>query len=706
DALVSIAENNFEQILSNLIDSLDTSNHEFRNNITNALYALSQKNISIIFPYLFDELENPSENIREGTALVFKRLFEEYQIEIENEITKIVYHLESKYWRERKNTIILLQNICFILKNEELAVWISIELNRALKNEIDSDIKEEIIYTLSEINNIFKDIEKKIQKTKNELNLLNNEINQFQKIPAEFRKKLNSYIKNYKFNDTEIRLDKEYNKVLKKINKFNNTLNNFEYKRLAFDLLEEWEDTKANIIDELSIIKGFISKIYEDKKLEFISNLKGQIQLFIDRINVLKAQFEYIKDYNFNGDLEILMRDFMSKDEILEEKFANITQIRKNLFKLDLDIRELLIHNVEFNDIFKDLITLWVRTKIQIQEYLSNLDSQIKIMKEKLVNNYNQTEESAEASKNLYGLTSELAFQLLQGHIQSVISQGIEIFKKFNDKFDKYNSKLELFIKKKEFSNVKKLIEMKSTQIQTFISETEHQIDNLIGKEKIFEDNRDVFNLFIRPYIDKWNASKELLINKLKHFNKKYEEKLYLNQFKFYLKIINPIKLDLLSSYVGLEKDRLKELILKFINNNKLNAKIVKNYLYSQKIDYDIKESKDLLIFKNIKTIGSKIFLYFKLNNHSNLDFKDLRISLKIPTYLQFLKKESFPNHLHINELKARNVFKFNYVLKIDKKINRNLSDPSVDEISLNLYYKDSFDIPKKTNKKINLLLP
>ena len=76
----------------------------------NGLYVLSQKNISIIFPYLLEELENPSEKIREGIALVFKRLFEEYQIEIENEITKILYHLESKYWRERKNTIILFFN--------------------------------------------------------------------------------------------------------------------------------------------------------------------------------------------------------------------------------------------------------------------------------------------------------------------------------------------------------------------------------------------------------------------------------------------------------------------------------------------------------------------------------------------------------------------------------------------------------------------
>ena len=155
-----------------------------------------------------------------------------------------------------------------------------------------------------------------------------------------------------------------------------------------------------------------------------------------------------------------------------------------------------------------------------------------------------------------------------------------------------------------------------------------------------------------------------------------------------------------------MEKEQLNELTLKFINKNKLDVKILNNYLYSQKIESNITDDKNLLFFKNVKTIGNKIYLYFKLNNPSNLDFKDLQISLKIPTYLKFLKKESFPKYLHISELKTGNVFKFNYVLKIDKNINKNLSDPSVDEISLNLYYKDPFDIPKKTTKKINLLLP
>ncbi|MFX1257058.1 MAG: hypothetical protein ACFFAN_04315, partial [Promethearchaeota archaeon] len=585
-----------------------------------------------------------------------------------------------------------------------LAVWISIELNKLLKNEIDFHIKEDLIYSINKIKKNFKDIDKNIQRVNSELNILNKKINEFRKIPAQFRKKLNSYIRDFKFNETELELNRIYNRIKKKIIKFHTKINNFEYKRLAFDLIEEWEETKVQIIDELSIIKSFISEICKDKKEQYISDLKNQILLFEDRINVLSAQFDYIKQNSFNNSLENLTWETINKEENLEEKFAYITLIRKSLFKLDIDLRELLIHNLEFDDLFKDLIRKWIKTKIKIQEYLSELDLHIKMMKEKIVINYFQIDDNNEKLKKL---SNELAFQLLQAHIQSVISHGTEVIKRYNDNFNELNSKLALLIKKKEFANVRKIMDMKSTQIKTFISETENQIDHLLGKEKIFQDN-DMFNLFVRPYIDKWNASTELVINKLKYLNRKYEDKLYLSQIKYYLKIMNPINLNLLSSYVGLEKEQLKELILKYLKKNKLNAKIANNFLYSQKINSYLTNDKNLLFFKHIKTTGNKIYLYFKLSNPSNHNFKDLQISLKIPSYLKFLKKHSFPQRSFLSELKPGNILKFNYILKISRQLSleKDLSDPRVDEIKLDLYYRDPFNIPRKTTKKINLLLP
>jgi len=696
DSLVTIAENNFDQIWANLITALYTGDSEFRNIVINALYHLCQSNIMEIFNYIFEEFENPSENVRDGVALVFKRLYEEYQVEIENEITKILYILESKYWRERKKTIILLRNICFILESKKVAVWIFIELEKNLRIENDPDVSEEIIYTIKNIKAHFQDIDEIIQDVNEDLSIFLKKIQEFQKIPAQFREKMNLYIKEFKFHQTEIELDKIYRKILNKIKKFNKRLNKFEYKRLAFNLIEDWEETKITIMDELSIIKAFISEVFEEKKEEFTLNLKSKIKLLEDRISILKAQYEDIQEYNFLGHLDDLIIDKV-EDKELEEKFTQITQLRNYMFKLDDDIREVLVTNVEFNEVFKTLLSKWVGFKIKLQEFLSDLDRKIKSTKDRLVNEIQRSDGTDETQK--LNLLSSILFQ---GHIQSIITQGIEGLKRFNDNLDNLKSKLETLLKKSEFSDARKLIEMNTNQIQNYIEDYENQIDNLIGK--VTEDN-DVFNLFARPSVTKFVSFKEVLINKLKVFNQKSNDELILSQIKYYLDVINPIKLESLASYIDMDINLLKERVVNFVNKNKLSARIIKDELYSPKRE-DIIEPRDILFFKNIKTIGNKLYFNFKLNNPTNLLFSDLQISLKIPEYLTFIPNESFPKYLYLKELKPGNVFKFNYVLKLKHNIEKNLSDPSVDEVNLNIYYKDPFDMTRKITKKISLLLP
>jgi len=232
--------------------------------------------------------------------------------------------------------------------------------------------------------------------------------------------------------------------------------------------------------------------------------------------------------------------------------------------------------------------------------------------------------------------------------------------------------------------------------------EYENQIDNIIGK---LTDDNDIFNMWARPTVTKFVSFKEVLINKLKNFNQKSNDELTLSQIKYYLDVMNPIKLESLASYIDVNIDVLKEKIVKFVNKNKLNARIIKDNLYSPKIE-DIVEPKDILLFKNLKTIGNKLYFNFKLNNPTNLLFSDLQISLKTPDYLTFLRSESFPKYLYLNKLKPGNVFKFNYVLKIQHDIKKDIGDPSVDEVDLNIYYKDPFDITRKITKKMSLLLP
>ncbi len=711
DALVKIACNNFDQIWANLINAiLNASDKDYRANLTHSLFHICQENISTIFSYIFEELENPSKNVRDAVALVFRRLFEEHQIDIENEITKFLYKLDSKFWRERKKTITLLHKICFILKKEKIAIWITIELEKMLNTESDRDVKNEINNILGKLKTIYPNIESKIERIKNELHLIEERTISFQKIPAQFREELNSNIKNFKFNTTELEINKKYNQILEDINKFHNDLNNFEYKRLAFDLIEEWEETKIQIIEELGLIKSFISEIFNEKKSEFIESLNEKIRLLYDRIEILDAKFDYIKDYK----LELNINELFSNKDLnieFEEKFAYITQLRKNMFKLEGDIREILINNLDFIKLFKNLLRKWVSTKIKIQQYLSDIDYQIKILKNDIISSLSQdrkvraiNESKDPEYANFIEVRNKFAYQILQSHVQDLISQSIEEFKKINDNFTHLNEKINNVVKREEYSKAYHLIDVNSNQIHNFIEETEKSIENILGKDVIIEDN-NLFDLYIRPYLNRWTASKELLINKLGSFVKKKVNIVLLHQIKHYLDIMNPITLELLSSYVNVEITQLKNRILEFINKNKLNAKIIGDSVISPKLSTEIKTT-DLLFYKDIKTIGNMIYMNLKLNNPSTFTFTDIQVSLKLPSYIKFLKKESFPKIFYLNDLKQSDSFKFRYVLKIDKNIKRDLSLPNPDEIKLDLYYKDPYNIHRKTSKRLNLLIP
>ncbi len=711
NALIKIAENNFDQIWSNLINySSQASNYVIRENLNNALYHLSQKYITKIFPYIFEELENPAQKIRDAVSLVFKRLYEEYKIEIDNEISKILYRLESKYWRARKNTILLLENICFILNIQSIAVWLTIELERLLKNEKDPDVREELIIALRNIKINFKNIDIINKRINQQISNFQEKIDEFQRIPAKFREKLNSYISEFQFNNTEIQLNKMYNNILKKINKFNKELNTFEYKRLANDLLEEWEDTKIQVIDELGIIKSFIKEICDDKKEEYLDQLRGKIQVLLKKIDVLGAKYEYIKEENIDNYITEDNSKFeLISNQGLEFYFDQITQIRRNMFRIDVEIRELLINNAEFNEIFKNLLRKWVSTKIKIQIFLNDLDKDIKSMKEDIISQYLQADrklELTEKTQLINGLNNEFTFQLLQSYIQDLIYEGIEGLKKLNNNFIVLNEKLEYLIKKEEYEKAKNLLDVNSSQIKTYIGEMEKQLDTILGNNINLSKEDNLFNKYIRPYLSTMDASKELLVNKLKSFVSKSYETIYIHQLNYYLNIMNPISIELLSENMGITTDELTEFILKNSNRGKINVRIIKDKVFTERVDDYALTLKEPLVFKNIKTEGNSIFLKFKISNPTHLDLKQFHISLKIPNYLHISKKSMYPKVINFDTLKSGENFKFDYKLKLEREVKRNLADPTADEIRLDIFYKNAFEMSKKIVKKLNLLLP
>jgi hypothetical protein len=709
ETLTIIAKNNFEQIWANLINSISNfDNNPGRQVTREALYHLSKANIDKIFPYLFKELDNPSENVREIVVATFKQLYKEYQLEIEKEITKILSEIESKYWRKRKKSIELLEKLNTVLNEKKIAIWLYLELKKFLDKEHDLTVKKEIEYTLDKVESLFPSIKKIIEKIMRELSFLNEKIQKFQKIPAEFRKKINSYIKNFKFNTTEIQLNQLYDDIIKKIHDFNQKINNFQYKRIAFDLIEDWKETKIQIIDEISLIRGSLSKLCEEKKQEYIATLKSKINILMDRITILKAQFDYIKEESLDSTILENIETRLYSETALQEKFNYISLIRKNFFKLDIDIREILINNSEFDELFKDLINKWISVKIDIQVYLNKIDKKIKLLKQQIIEKVFSIKSSDELTNfnDEKNINDKLTFQIVQSHINSIITYGINGIKKLNHNLDHLKIKLDSLMRKGDFKEARKIIEMNSSQIKSFIDNTDEKIDNIIETKRIFKpkSKSESFDLYINPILEKWEKSKELMIYKLKKFLNKNNRTLFLFQIKHYLNIMNPLSLELLAANVGIERERIEESLLSYIDKDKLDAKIIDGKVIAPKIGEEFPKFRELNLFKNIKTVGNHLEMNLRLNNPSNYDFNELKFTLKLPPYL-ILLDESHPKFFQIDNLKSGKDFRFNYKFKIDKELKDDYEKVATSNINLEISYKGPHNISKSMFKKIDFIL-
>jgi hypothetical protein len=365
-----------------------------------------------------------------------------------------------------------------------------------------------------------------------------------------------------------------------------------------------------------------------------------------------------------------------------------------------------MINNIEFDDLFKDLINKWITVKIDIQIYLNKIDKKIKSLKQRISETVFSIKSSEELSNinGINGISNELTFQIVQSYINEIITYGINGIKKLNHNLEHLTLKLNSLMRKGNFKQVKKTIEMNSSQIKLFIDKTEEQIDNIIETKEIFKPKSDGFDLYINPILEKWEQTKELMIYKLKKFVNKHNEKLFLFQVKHYLNIMNPISIELLSNFIVLDKERIKDLLLKYIDKDKLDAKIIDEKIISPKIGVEIPDFKEPTLFKKIKTIGNHLEMNLRLNNSSNYDFKELNFTLKSPSYIKLLN-ESHPRYFKINDLKAGHDFKFKYLFKIDKEIKDNGQTIEPSEINLEISYKGPQNIPKLISKKIDFIL-
>jgi len=712
DMLVKIAEINFDMLMKMLINTLESDNIEIRNNIEEAIIYLGGENIQNVSYYIFENLDNSSPKIRNSITTILINLYAEVGDDFESEIFNLFNQFESKQWRQRKKLVNLLTEIALLLKNGKIYTWIGAELKNIYDSEDDVEVKEEIEINLERLKSEFPNLEMEIDKVQIEVEFLHNSISYFTNFPASFREKISTFIKNLQFDKAEMELNERVKDFLKELDDFDNKIRNYNIKPLVIDLLEEWEDIKVQILEEMSIIKEYEVEKLKSKKEKFRIDLKEKIKNIEDRIKILSVEFDLIKDFDHKLKSYISNRDALLslENSELEEKFNQISSTRTKLFKFDSEIEQLILDNLEFKELFSNLLVLWTDVKLEIQRQLYNFNENLSSFKD-LIFDLKMFQDKVTRDVRIYeneasvlNLNSLIATQLLEHQIQNITSQAMNKFKEYYANFDQFDIKVQLLIKNNNFETINNLLNITSERVHKFIEDIDYELNHLVYKNKNNEFETSFVNQF-SPYLEKWNKSKEALINRFQEFKNFTEDLLFTSQINNYLEIMNPISLEILSNKFEIDKKTLKNKIFELIKENKVQGRIIDDKLYSYNRLTSIQEESTLLLFKNIKLMGNRIFLNFRITNPTNYALKDVIVRFKHPEYLSFIKENKSPKFFTVKEFLPGNQKKFSYVLRINRdngQFNQNLT---AHEIKLDIYYRDTFNNFKKLTRILDLLI-
>lgn len=712
DTLMKIAETHFDELIELFIEKLECENVEVRNNIEETITYFGEENIKKISEYLFEELSNPSQKIRNSITTILINLYAENEDDLETEIFMLFNQLDTNLWRRRKKIVNLLTEIAIILKNKKVYTWIGAELKNFYENEDDIEVREEIEINIERLKTDYPPLESEINKVQIEIEFLQNSISYFTNFPASFRKKTSELIKELQFDKAEMELNESFKGFLVELDDFDNKIKNYNIKQLAIDLIEEWEDSKLQILEEMSIIKEFEQNKLKKRKEEFRIKLKEKIKNLEDRIKILSVEFDLLKDFDSKLKSYISNREALLslQNSELEEKFDQLSATRTKLFKFDTEIEQLILDNLEFKELFSNLLVLWTDVKLEIQRQLyifnENLMSfkdlifDLKVFRDKVL----KDDKIYENEESILNLNSLIASQLVEHQIQNLASQAMVKFKEYYANFDQFDLRVLRLIKNSSFETISDLLSLLSDRVKNFIDDIDYEFNHLIYKDNKFEFENKLKDQF-RPYLDKWNESKEILINRYKKFKNYTENILFIGQLNKFLEIMNPLSFDFLSSKFALDKKTLKNKIFELIKDNKIQGQIVDENLYTYKQQKSIQDENVLLLFKNIKLLGNKIFLNFKISNPTTHTLKDIIVRFTHPDYLTFISENKTPKFYNLKEFLPGTVKKFSYILKIDRESGKFDQNLSAHEIKLDIFYRDAFNNMQKLTRILDLLI-
>ncbi|MHA1583616.1 MAG: hypothetical protein ACTSWL_00045, partial [Promethearchaeota archaeon] len=500
--------------------------------ISDSLIYISIENMREMLPLLMEQLHHPKVIVRSIIGNCLVKIYMEKPDLFEDELFKIFQSLNPEDWRQRKKIIGLLGDLCYILHIESVAVWTTINFNNWQNKEKDVDVREEIQTSLEKIHNIFPDINEKINEIKERKQKFYEGIESFTILIQTLRKQTQDLIKDKKFYDAEIFLEEEGNKISEKLDEYEYTLQESEFRRFSVELIQDFQDNKEEILENISDLKSALFNQICDGRAEYLEKLQGTLSDLRNRIDVVKAEYETVKDNEKELDDKIKQNDPI----LIEDFLKSLSNIRNNLYSLEFDMGQTWLSNLEFKEFLKEITIYWVDVKIEIQQYLANIFHKFSLLQID-VNNKDQ-----KYSK----LRQKITRNFLNDNLQKVILQAVQAQRDVLERFNQITTPIYKELRKRNFSEARHLVDLTSNNLYTSIENYNKEINKIyqdFDKIEISSNNSNNGNTSegIRKSLDHWTDIKEEILNRIREFNSEIDKKIIIGEIKEYLKFMNPL---------------------------------------------------------------------------------------------------------------------------------------------------------------------
>ena len=581
-------------------------------------------------------------------------------------------------------------DLSYVLHIKSICVWTAINLKNWQQNEKDLDVLDEIESSLQKINNIFNDIDKEIEGIEKQGKKFYSNLDLFQKQTQNLRKKAESFVNQKKFIQSEIFLEEEGNRIAEKLDEFEKILHESKFKRFNVEVIQDFADIKEEILENISDVNSSIYNLICDGRADYIKELDILLAQLKDRIDVVKAEYESIKK------MEILLQEKMDEEDIkrTEEFLENISSIREKLFKLEFDIGQTWLNNLEFKEFLKEITVTWIDIKIEIQQYLADVFQKFNVFQETL----------QEVTPEISPLKKKITYEFLNTNLQNIIIQAISSQRDVLERFDEITEPIKKEIQVRRFNDARNLVQLTISNLYSSIEDYNREINSIY-------ENIDKINISgtvgneIRKYLNNWSQVKDNLLEKIHSFKNEIDDTIFTEEIKEYLKYINPISIEHLGKILSQTTKELKEKLLPLIQNQTIMAEIEDDLLIQPQKPM---EERLLAFFRKVEIVGSKLMFSLRMYNPTKFFISDIGMIFIYPEFLQFQKEESDPTEIFIREFEPEAIRVINWTFRISKIKDKNIDLQKRYELQrflLNVSYTNPFGIQKSFSKQGEIIL-